>query len=474
MQQLSGQDASFLYFETANAPMHIGSFALYDPSTAGGPLSYDKIVHNTAQRLHRARCFRQRVVRVPLDLDHPYWIEDPDFDLEFHVRHIALPKPGDWQQLCTQVARLQARPLDLTRPLWELYVIEGLENIPGLPHGSFALLTKIHHAAIDGVSGAELAAAIHDLAPDSEPPLPDAPWAPDELPSARELLLKTLGHRALGPLKLGRLLLEAVPAAVRAREEQRKHPVEPVGVPRTRFNGPVSPHRSVGGVELDLGLVREIKKSLPGATVNDAILTIVGGALRRYLEAKHELPEHALVAMAPISARAAGEQGAAGNRVSVMTVGLGSDVADPAERLRRVHRKAAGSKAFNQAVGSRLMTDVQEVIPGSLAGLVARIFTGFGLANRVDPFFNCVVTNVPGPQFPLYSAGARLVANYGLGPIQDGLGLIHPIFSYCGRITVAFTACRAMLPDPRFYEDCLRASFDDLRTATLGPSQELR
>jgi WS/DGAT/MGAT family acyltransferase len=468
MQQLSGQDASFLYFETANAPMHIGSFALYDPSSASAPLDYQRIVDNTAKRLHRARCFRQRAVRVPLDLDHPYWIEDPDFDLEFHVRHIALPRPGDWQQLCTQVARLQARPLDLTRPLWEMYVIEGLESIPGLPHGSFALLTKIHHAAIDGVSGAELAAAIHDLAPDAEPPPPDAPWRPDEPPGARELLLRTLGRRALGPLKLGRLLLEAVPAAVRAREELKKHPVEPTGVPRTRWNGPVSSHRSVGGVELDLRVVREIKKSVAGATVNDAILTIVGGAQRRYLEAKGELPEQALVAMAPISVRRESEQGVAGNRVSVMTVGLGTDEADPAERLRRVQRRSAGSKAFNQAVGARLVTDVQEIIPGSLAGLVARLYTGFGLANRVDPFFNCVVTNVPGPQFPLYSAGARLVANYGLGPIQDGLGLIHPIFSYCGRITVAFTACRAMLPDPRFYEECLRASFDELRAATVG------
>jgi WS/DGAT/MGAT family acyltransferase len=468
MQQLSGQDASFLYFETPNAPMHIGSFALYDPSTAPHPLDFQGIVENTRKRLHRARCFRQRLVRVPLDLDHPYWIEDPDFDLEFHVRHIALPRPGDWQQLCTQVARLQARPLDLTHPLWELYVIEGLESIPGLPHGSFALLTKIHHAAIDGVSGAELAAAIHDLAPDAEPPPPEQHWEPDELPGARELLRRTLGHRALGPLKLGRLLLEAVPAAVRAREESRKHPVEPVGVPRTRFNGTVSPHRSVGGVEIDLGLVREIKKSVTGATVNDAILTIVGGALRRYLEAKDELPEHALVAMAPISARRDAEKGEAGNRVSMMTVGLGTDVARPAERLRRVQARSAGSKAFNQAVGARLMADVQEVIPGSLAGLTARIFTRFGLANRIDPFFNCVVTNVPGPQFPLYSAGARLVANYGLGPIQDGLGLIHPIFSYCGGITIAFTACRAMLPDPRFYEDCLRESFEELRAATLG------
>jgi WS/DGAT/MGAT family acyltransferase len=468
MQQLSGQDASFLYFETANAPMHIGSFALYDPSTASAPLDFQRIVDNTAQRLHRARCFRQRVVRVPLDLDHPYWIEDPDFDLEFHLRHIALPRPGDWNQLCTQVARIQARPLDTTRPLWEMTVIEGLESIPGLPHGSFALLTKIHHAAIDGVSGAELAAAIHDFAPDAEPPPPETEWTPEEVPSARELLRRTLGRRALGPLRLGRLLLEAVPAAVRAREEARKHPADPAGVPRTRWNAPVSPHRSVGGVEIELGAVREIKKSVAGATVNDAILAVVGGAQRRYLTAKGELPEHALVAMAPISVRDSRERGAAGNRVSVMTVGLGSDVADPAERLRLVQLRSAGSKAFNQAVGGRLMTDVQEVIPGSLAGLVARVYTGFGLANRIDPFFNCVVTNVPGPQFPLYSAGARMVANYGLGPIQDGLGLIHPIFSYCGHITIAFTACRAMLPDPRFYEECLRASFDELRAATVG------
>src|SRR5688572_4650935 len=238
MQQLSGMDASFVYLETGTAPMHVAGISIYDPSTApGGKVSFKEILAAVESRLHLARTFRQRMVRVPLDLDHPYWIEDPDFDLEFHVRHIALPKPGDWQQLCTQVARLQARPLDLTRPLWEMYVIEGLESIAGLPHGSFALLTKIHHAAIDGVSGAELASAIHDLTPDGEPPPPDTAWAPDEVPGARELLRRSLGHRALGPLKLGRLLLEAVPAAVHAREEQKKHPADPAGVPRTRWNG---------------------------------------------------------------------------------------------------------------------------------------------------------------------------------------------------------------------------------------------
>ncbi len=168
MQQLSGLDASFLYFETQNAPTHIGSYAIYDQSTAaGGRVSFKGILANVESRLHLARCFRQKLVRSPFDLDHPYWIEDSDFDLEFHIRHIALPQPGDWRQLCIQVARIHARPLDLTEPLWEMYVIEGLDNVDGAPPGSFAVLTKIHHAAIDGVSGAELAAAIHDLEPDA-------------------------------------------------------------------------------------------------------------------------------------------------------------------------------------------------------------------------------------------------------------------------------------------------------------------
>jgi WS/DGAT/MGAT family acyltransferase len=211
-----------------------------------------------------------------------------------------------------------------------------------------------------------------------------------------------------------------------------------------------------------------MKKSVPGATVNDVILTVCGGALRRYLDAKGELPEESLIAMAPISVRNDSESGTAGNRVSTMSVTLRSDIEDPAERLEAVFRGTQSQKKMSQAVGATLMTDATQFLPGMLAGLAARAYTRLGLANSVNPMFNTVITNVPGPQVPLYSAGARLVANYGLGPILDGMGLIHPIFSYCGEISISFTSCREMLPDPDFYEECLQASFDALGAATMG------
>ena len=199
MQQLSGMDASFLYAETPRAHMAGGGVAIYDPSTApGGRVTFKGILNHIEERLHEARVFRQRLVRVPLDLDHPYWIEDPDFDLEFHVRHIALPAPGDWRQLCIQVARLVSRPLDLDRPLWELYVIEGLDNVAGVPRGSFALVTKVHHAAIDGMSGMEMTSAIHDDEPISTPSVPEQAWRPGRVPTTSELLMRA-GRQQRGP-----------------------------------------------------------------------------------------------------------------------------------------------------------------------------------------------------------------------------------------------------------------------------------
>ena len=469
MQQLSGLDATFLYFETANAPMHITSFALYDASGLEEPVRYETLLANTEARLHLARCYRQKLVRVPFDLDHPYWIEDGDFDLEFHVRHIALPPPGDWRQLCTQAARLHSRPLDLTRPLWEMYLIEGLDKVEGAPPGSFAILTKIHHACIDGVSGSEMMASIHDLTPEASVTPPEKPWVPEREPSGAELLARMAGNNVRQPFRLARVLGDTVPAWQRANEERRSKRFVPIGeVPRTRFNAPVTAQRVAGGVVFDLGEIKQIRKAVPGATVNDAILTVCGGALRRYLEAHGELPEESLIAMAPISVRTEDEQGTAGNRVSTMSVSLRSDVADPAERLRAVYEGTQSQKKLSEALGANMMTDASQFLPGMLAELAARAYTRLGLANRVNPFFNCVVTNVPGPQVPLYLAGARLLASYGMGPVLDGMGLIHPVFSYCGEISLSFTSCREMLPDPEFYEDCLQASFEALRAATLG------
>jgi WS/DGAT/MGAT family acyltransferase len=467
MEQLSGLDASFLYLETPNQPMHIGALAVYDPSTApGGFVRFKDILATIESRLHLARTFRQRVVRVPFDLDHPWWVNDPEFDLEFHVRHIALPRPGDWRQLCIQTARLHARPLDTSKPLWEFYVVEGLEQVGGLPPGSFAIVSKIHHAAIDGVSGAEITGAIHDLAPDTHVPPPTEPWIADREPLTAELLVRTWLNNVRQPLRFARVLADTVPAVARVTEGLRNERFRtPGAAPRTRFNGTISPHRVVDGRSFPLEVLRGIRQAVPGATINDVVLAIVGGALRRYLQAKDELPDAPLVAMAPVSVRGKSLAGTQGNQVSAMAAPLATDVADPLSRLDVVRAGTIRSKALTEAVGARLLTDYSQFVPASLAGLAARLYSRAGLANRVRPVFNCVVTNIPGPQQPLYSGGARLVTQYGLGPIVDGLALIHPVFSYCGEITISFTSCREILPDPAFYAECIEASYHELREA---------
>lgn len=470
MEQLSPMDASFLYFETANAPMHIGAVAIYDQSTVkGGVLGFKEILKNYETRLHLARAFRQRIVRVPLSLDHPYWLEDPDFDLEFHVRHIALPKPGDWRQLCIQVARLHARPLDTTRPLWEFTVIEGLDNVEGLPRNCFAIVSKVHHAAIDGVSGAEMTAAVHDLAPDAQPAPPEKPWLPEREPTAIELLSRTTANNVRQPFKLARVIAESVPALARVGIGLTAGKLKRVGpVPRTRFNGQVSPHRVFDGRSFRLDDIRAIKNAVEGATVNDAVIAIVGGALRKYLEAKDELPKESLIAMAPISVRAPNQQKSAGNQVSAMSVAVRSDIADPLERLVAVFESTTNSKEMTNAIGASTLTDYTQFIPSTVAGLAARLYTNLGIANRIMPIFNTVITNIPGPQIPLYMTGARLVTQFGLGPILDGMGIIHPIFSYCGEITISFTSCREMMPDPAFYAQCIEEAFEEMVAATKG------
>ncbi len=475
MQQLSGMDAAFLYFESVNAPTHIGSFAIYDQSSApGGSVTFKGILENVRSRLHLARCFRQKLVRLPYDFDHPYWIEDPDFDIEFHVRHIALPHPGDWRQLCIQAARIHARPLDLSRPLWEMYVIEGLDNVEGVPKNSFAVLTKIHHSAIDGVSGAELTAAIHDIEPDAVPEPPEEEWVPERDPSLIELGLRTAERNIREPFRFLKVMSRTIPSIAKVMRRNPEEEVESSGpVPRTRWNGTVTAHRVIEGRDFSLQDVRDIRKRVPGSTVNDVILTICGGAMRRYLVDKHELPTDSLVAMAPISVRGDEESGTMGNRISAMSVTLYTNIADPVERLKQVHSGTRDSKAVAEAMGAQTMTDISQVLPGTFSGLAARLYTRMGLANRVTPFLNTVITNVPGPQFPLYFTGARMVALHGMGPVMDGMGIIHPVFSYSGRISIAVTACRDQLPDPGFYAECIQASFDELlEAATKTPKEE--
>jgi WS/DGAT/MGAT family acyltransferase len=349
-----------------------------------------------------------------------------------------------------------------------VYVIEGLDNVEGVPPGSFALLSLGHHASMDGVSGMEMITAIHDLAPDTEPPPPAEPWRPDPEPSAQQLLTVAVQNTLRSPARMtrvaGRTLrgLGRVPGPLLRREVA----LPPRTVPRTRFNGTVSPHRVVEGRRIDFAAVRRIKASVRGATVNDVVLTIVAGALRRYLDTKGERPDQSLIVMAPVSVRTEAERGTAGNQVSAMFVSLSTDIDDPVERLAAVHEATTKSKALNNAIGAKTLTEMTTLVPGQLTGLAARMSSRLGMANRTNPPYNTVVTNVPGPRVPLYMAGAELVRMYSFGMIHDGMGLMHVVNSYLDDVVISFTSDSEMMPDPAFYADCLIDSFEGLSSAT--------
>ncbi|MFN5902465.1 MAG: wax ester/triacylglycerol synthase domain-containing protein, partial [Novosphingobium sp.] len=313
MRQLQGMDASFVAMETRNSPMHIGSILIYNPATApGGFVRFKDILRFMESRMQLSRTMRQRLVRVPFDLDYPYWIEDPEFDLEYHVRHLALPKPGDWRQLCIQAARIFARPLDLNRPPWEFTVIEGLDNIPGVPPGSYAMVTKVHHAAIDGMSGIDLMEALHTLMPDA-PPL-DQPddWEPEPVPSPLSLVARSWLNAVANPVRQIEVAAKAMPGLARAVKGIATKDFQLHGemlAPRTRFNAVISSNRVVEGRSVPLADIKAIRAASPGAKVNDVFLAIIGGAMRKYLLAKDDLPEKTLTAMAPISVRSNNEKG---------------------------------------------------------------------------------------------------------------------------------------------------------------------
>ena len=466
MRQLTGLDASFLYLETANAPMHISGLSIYDQSTVeGGIVRFKEIVENTNRRIQSLPVMTQKLVTVPMGLDHPYWVTDGAFDPEFHIRHLALPKPGDWRQLCILISRLHARPLDRDRPLWEMYVIEGLDNVDGLPPNCFAVFTKTHHAAIDGTSGMEITAATHDLSTDYKQVQTETTIKVDQRPGALELIARAQLNNLRKPFSFLSVARNTVPGMAKVAAGVSKGRLSRVtDIPRTRFNGKVSPHRVFDAISVPLEDVKIIKNSVPGATVNDAAISIVGGALRKYLLQCEELPSQSLAAMAPVNVRSDKDE-AGGNIVTTMTVQVRSDIDQPLERLQAVHEGTRQAKELTNAIGAKAMTDYSQFIPSILIAEAARLASRWGLLNRMSPQFNCVITNVPGPPVPLYSTGARMVANFGTGPVLDGLGLFHVIGSYCGQFVISATACREMMPDPSFYRQCLQESFNELRAA---------
>ncbi len=472
MEQLGALDASFLYAENERALNHIGGLYIYDQSTVpGGMLRFRQILRYLESHIHKAPRYRQKLAHVPLNLDHPYWVDDGRFDIEYHVRHLALPRPGDWRQLCILTSRLYDRPLDLSRPLWTLDVIEGLDNVEGLPPGSFAIVTKLHHAAIDGVSSVSMNTALHETEPGMRLGTPE-PWTPQPEPNPLELLMRAHVNNLSQPMRMLKLLAEAMPAQARffavLSDEAFRTP-SPLGdVPTTRFNGNISGRRVVNGISYDLADLRAMREQIQGVTVNDMVLALTGGALRRYLAAKNELPEAPLVTMAPVSTRRREMAGvSSGNEVTGMLASLATHESDPRARLAAVHASTQNSKALTNAIGARLLGEYQQFVPAATTGLASRFFSDLRLQSQMRPMFNTVVTNVPGPQHPLYFAGARMINQYGLGIVQDGQGLFHTVMSYDGKLTVTAMSDREMMPDPEFYMSCFRDSFDELRAALL-------
>lgn len=467
MEQVNGQDAAFLYREQARAPLHSSIIQIFDQSSApGGKVGFKQILAHVESRLGQFPRARQKVEFVPLNLDHPYWVEDPEFDIEFHVRHIALPEPGDWRQLCIQVARLHARPLDMGRPLWEMYVIGGLSKVDGLPEGSFAILTKIHNAAMGEARRHKdvmrpINDAILDDTPDVAAPIENVHWTPERQPLPAELATRAWFNNLLQPFKVARMLAEASPLS---RLSKALSAGSLGGAPKTRFNRTITPHRVMEGVAFDLKTLSEVKDVVTGATVNDVVIALIGGALRKYLSSKSEVPGETMLAVAPVSVEARRGK----TEVVDMRVPLSTHIDDALERLEAVRDAVQASGIADRAVRAQLMTDFNEHAPAMTTALASRLVSTMGadLLSWITPPYNATITNVPGPQVPLYLCGARMVTKHGLGALTDGAGLNFTALSYCGELTITLTTCRGMVKDPSYFAVCLEESFEDLVRAS--------
>lgn len=476
MRQLEMADAMFVLTEQPSRnTQHIGMIFVFDPTTADKPVTYESVFDLFSQRIPLARSFREKLVRVPFDLDYPYWINDDAFDLECHVQHSALPHPGTRQQFLALASRLMSLPLDMSRPLWEAWFVEGLDAIDGVPPGSFALIMKMHHAAVDGVSGMEMVTAVLDDEATATARMPKEPWEPETPPDQQSLMLRAIGANWSSPMKLTDALMRAVPRLAADRKRIRRGDVvkpPKAKAPKTRFNSTVTPHKVLDGRSFDFKDVKRIKDAIPGATVNDVVIGIVGGALRRYLLDKDELPDRSLVVSVPISVRTDEQKGMGGNQFVFAFTPAHTDIVDPIRRVEAVGERMRAVKEYNRAIDAQTLTRTTAAMPGMLMGLAMRALMKIPASDLIV-VSNAVVTNVPGPMEPMTLLGARYVGGFGAGPSTDGIGLVHAITSLSGVLSIGFSACRELMPDPEFYGQCIEDSYKELAAAIGKPADKL-
>jgi len=467
MRQLSGSDAFFLYSDKPGQHQHISTIYLYDPSTAPGrKVDFLTILEHVRDRIGTSRIFRQRLVDVPLSLDYPYWIHDKHFDLEFHVRHIALPHPGDWRQFCILASRLHARPVDLKRPVWEMYVIEGLDNVAWLPKGSFAVLVKVHQAAIDDVTEDDFTVALHDLAAIPETEETKRRWFSEQEPGSGQLLAMAWFNNAIKLIESGQSLLDRLPivGSRRVDPDDILH-FDDEDAPKTRFDDRISPHRVLAPFTFEIAEMETISKAVPDASLNDVVLAVCSGALRRYLIAKNELPEKSMYALVPLHVHDEGDEGIPGHRIQLIRIRLMTDIDDALERLASLRDEMAHSQALQPISADELM-EMQDVLPSTAMVFAAKTISArMGPGKRYRENHNTVISIHPGPTKPLYLCGAQLVGYTGMAALMDNLGLNHTATTYDGKLTIAPVCDRRMMPDPALYFECLRGSFCELRDA---------
>jgi diacylglycerol O-acyltransferase len=472
-ERLSNLDASFLALERRSTHMHVGAVAIFGP----GPHTSDTGVDiTTLRRLIESRLesiprYRQRIATVPFE-GHPVWVDDEHFNLEYHVRHIALPHPGTEEQLKSLVGRLMSQQLDRTRPLWELSVVEGLED------GGFAIVTKIHHCMIDGMSGIDLMAVILDFRPEVSIDDP-APWTPRPAPNGTELAVREISHTVSRVLS-GIGDLSSLAGEIEDVSSEWSRRLRAVGASlssgwltqtgKTPLNGSIGPSRWFDWVDVPLDDVKMIKDT-HAVTVNDVMLATVAGAVRTYLlgegaMSEPDVAETAFRVMAPVSVRTKDDRGKLGNQVAMWLLELPIGEPDAAVRLAEIHGATKNLKKTDQALGASTLVQVSTGAPATLVSLAAR------LASRVRPF-NMTVTNVPGPQFPLYMAGSQMLSTYPLVPLWESHGVGVAMFSINGRIDIGINMDRTLIEHPAVFGACLEEAFAEL-VATPKPNAKAK
>jgi WS/DGAT/MGAT family acyltransferase len=429
-ERLTGLDASFLYMETPTLHMHVAMAAVFDPSTVPDGYSFRNIRKLISDRIPQAPVFQRRLVEVPMRMGHPVWVDDPEFDIDNHLRRAALPSPGGMRELGDFAADVISRQLHRDRPLWEMWVVEGLED------GKIALVTKMHHSTIDGVSGAELLGILFDLEPDppEQPPIPER-QLDSRIPSGLELMSQAFVTNMVSPFKMGRQAYRTVGGILGVRKVRQSGGAAkaalPLSAPRTSINVAVHARRRVAFAAASLDDAKTLKKAMD-TTVNDVVLAMCAGALRTYLLAGDELPDIPLVGVVPVSVTPDVAELKGSNKVSAMFVQLPCEVEDPLERLRIIHEGTAGAKEEHKALGATTLQNWAEHATPNVFAVAARLYTGMKLADRHRPVANLVISNVPGPDFPLYMGGTQMLGMFPLGPVMDGMGLNITIMSYRG------------------------------------------